>query len=251
MVKIMNQIMEYAQHLKLPYIKSNYDEIIKEATNSELGFEEFLLRVLKEESNQRKENSITNKIRNARFPFKKYLEGYNVEVYNYDIKKEIKNLSTLDFIDNKENILLFGNPGVGKSHLAIALGYKACMSNYTVLFISVPNLMIELKEAMNLNQLKAYRKKFEKFDLLILDELGYISFDKESSDILFNLLSNRNNNGSIIITTNLVFERWHEVFKDPMLTTALIDRITHKAHVLDLSGDSYRVKETAEWLKNN
>ena len=109
--------------------------------------------------------------------------------------------------------------------------------------------MIELKEAMSLHQVNAYRKKFERYDLVILDELGYISFDKEGSEILFNLLSNRNDRGSIIITSNLVFERWDEIFKDPILTGAIVDRLAHKAHVLDMSGDSYRIKETLEWLK--
>ena len=102
---------------------------------------------------------------------------------------------------------------------------------------------------MSSNQVNSYKKKFEKVDIVILDELGYISFDKEGSEILFNLLSNRNDKGSIIITTNLIFDRWDEIFKDPILTGAMIDRLAHKAHVLDLSGESYRIKETISWLK--
>ena len=123
------------------------------------------------------------------------------------------------------------------------------MQGMNVLFITVPNLIIELKEAMSLQQINTYKKKFEKYDLVILDELGYVSFDKEGNEILFNLLSNRNDNGSILITSNLVFDRWEEVFKDPILTGALVDRLAHKAHVLDMSGESYRIKETLEWRK--
>lgn len=111
------------------------------------------------------------------------------------------------------------------------------------------NLIIELKEAMSQNQINNYKRKFEKYDLTILDELGYISFDKEGSEILFNLLSNRNDKGSIIITTNLVFERWEEIFKDPILSGAIIDRLAHKSHIIDMSGDSYRIKETIDWMK--
>ena len=118
------------------------------------------------------------------------------------------------------------------------------MSNLNVLFVHVPNLIIELKEAMSRTQFYKYKRQFNKYDLVILDELGYISFDKEGSEILFNLLSDKNENGSIVITTNLVFERWDEIFKDPVLTGAVVDRIAHKAHILNLSGESYRIKET-------
>ena len=138
---------------------------------------------------------------------------------------------------------------MGKTHYATALGVKACLENMKVLFISVPNLIIELKEAMSHNQITRYKKSFEKYDLVILDELGYVSFDKEGSEILFNLISNRINIGSMIITTNLLFDRWEEIFKDPILTTALVDRLAYKSHLLNMSGDSYRIEETMDWLK--
>ena len=138
---------------------------------------------------------------------------------------------------------------MGKTHYATALGIKACLNNMKVLFISVPNLIIELKEAMSQNQITRYKKSLEKYDLVILDELGYVSFDKEGSEILFNLISNRISVGSMIITTNLLFDRWEEIFMDPVLTTALVDRLTYKSHLLNMSGDSYRVEETINWLK--
>ena len=138
---------------------------------------------------------------------------------------------------------------MGKTHYATALGMKACLENMKVLFISVPNLIIELKEAMSHNKITRYKKSFEKYDLVILDELGYVSFDKEGSEILFNLISNRISVGSMIITTNLLFDRWEEIFKDPILTTALVDRLAYKSHLLNMSGDSYRIEETMDWLK--
>ena len=110
--------------------------------------------------------------------------------------------------------------------------------------------MIEIKEQMTLNQLQRYRKRFERYDLVILDEMGYISFDKDVSEILFNLLSNRTQKGSTIITTNLTFDRWEEIFKDPILTTAIIDRLAYKAHIIDLSGESYRAQETLKWINS-
>lgn len=153
------------------------------------------------------------------------------------------------FIDNQENVILIGNPGVGKTYLANALGMEACLAGKSVLFVSIPNWVIELKEAMSSNQLTYYKRRFSKYDLVILDELGYVTFDQVGSEILFNLLSNRSNNGSMIITTNLNFDRWEETFKDPMLTAAIVDRLAHRAHVLDMSGTSFRVEDTKEWLK--
>ena len=140
---------------------------------------------------------------------------------------------------------MIGTPGAGKTHYAIGIGIKACLKGKSVLFVSVPNLIIELKEAMSQNQLNVYKRKFEKFDLVILDELGYVSFDKSGCEILFNLLSNRNDKGSIIITTNLTFDRWEEIFKDTMLTGAMVNRLAHKAHILDISRPtSHALKKT-------
>ena len=122
------------------------------------------------------------------------------------------------------------------------------MNNYKVLYITVPNLITELKESMTLNQLTNYKKKFINYDLVILDELGYISFDRQGCELLFNLLSMRNETKSIIITTNLSFDRWQEVFNDPALTAAMVDRLPHKAAVINIKGESYRLKENKELL---
>lgn len=243
------EIKDYAHELKLPYLKMNYTYMLKEANELNTGYEEFLREYLKIEYNARKENGIKRKLREAKFTTKKYLDNFEINHFSLDNQKKIQELETLEFLEHKENVILIGNPGVGKSHFGVGLGIKACLLGKSVLFISVPNLVIELKEAMSSNQVHSYKKKFEKVDLVILDELGYISFDKEGSEILFNLLSNRNDKGSIIITTNLIFDRWDEIFKDPILTGAMIDRLAHKAHVLDLSGESYRIKETISWLK--
>ena len=197
------------------------------------------------------ENGVNTKIRLAKFNHKLYLEDFILTDYDATQRKIIRELMTLDFVKNKQNVIMFGNPGVGKTHLATGLGLKTCLENKNVLFISVPNLMIEIKEQMNLNQLNRYRNKFEKYDLVILDELGYVSFDKDISEILFNLLSNRNQKGSTIITTNLTFDRWNEIFKDQVLTTAIIDRLAYKAQILDMSGQSYRAKETMRLLDEN
>lgn len=241
-------ISEYAQLLKLPYIRANYQTILLEAQHTHMSHHEFLETVLKHESSLRNQNGIQHRIRNAKFPQRKFLEDFQSEGFSNDIQKKIHELGSLDFINRKENVILIGNPGTGKTHLATALGVKACSEGLSVLYVSVPNLVIELKEAMSRHQVAQYKRKFEKYQLVILDELGYVSFDKEGSEILFNLISNRNDIGSIVITTNLTFDRWEEVFKDPILTGALVDRVAFQSHVLDMSGDSYRIKKTMSWL---
>lgn len=244
-------IKEMCGILKLSYIGNNYEEEIIEAKQTNLEFEDFLTKILRQEMIQRKENGILKRIREAKFPYKKYLEDFDRKIYKKEFEAEFKELEKLDFIEKKENIILIGTPGAGKTHYAIALGIKACMEGKSVLFASVPNLIIELKEAMSKSQLSVYKRRFEKFDLVILDELGYVSFDKEGCEILFNLLSNRNDKGSIIITTNLTFDRWEEIFKDAMLTGAMVDRLAYKAHILDISRDvSHRYEETISWKKS-
>lgn len=166
-----------------------------------------------------------------------------------EVRREARILETMAFLDDGSNVVLVGNPGVGKTALAVALGTKACEEGRTVAFINVPNLVVEMKEVMSLNQLTAYKKGFERYDLVILDDLGYCSFNRECREVLFNLLSSRNGKGSTIITTNLMFDRWDEVFDDPVLTGVVDDRIAHKAHVVDMTGESYRVIETKEWIE--
>ena len=155
-------IKENSKILKLSYVFKNYENEIKEAKQTKKDYEEFLDELLEKEINQRKENGIKKRIRYAKFPIKKYLEDFDRKLYNPEFIKEFEELDTLDFIEKKENIILVGTPGAGKTHYAIGLGIKACMDGKSVLFISVPNLIIELKEAMSRSQLTAYKRKFEK-----------------------------------------------------------------------------------------
>lgn len=237
-----------AKQLKLAYIKQNYGRLIQEAIALDQGYEEFLDHILTLELEQRKNNRIRTLIRQSKLPQKVTFDDYLDSHLSSKQRKQVKELQTLQFIDRKENLILMGNPGVGKTHLATTIGMEACLTGKSVLFTNIPNLVIELKESMSANQLNYYKRRFSKYDLVILDELGYVSFDQIGSEILFNLLSNRTSMGSMIITTNLSFDRWEETFKDPMLTAAMVDRIAHRAHVLDLSGKSFRVEDTKKWL---
>lgn len=239
---------QLARQLSLSYIAQNHAFLVDEAKAQKMGYGDFLDDVLSREVRSRAENRIQRRIREARFPYRKYLQDLDLGRYVKEIRLEIGELASLEFIDAHENVILISNPGRGKTHLAIGLGVAACLKDLRVLFTNIPNLVLELKEAMSRSEVTAYKRKFEKFDLVIADELGYISFDKEGSEILFNLLSNRNEAGSMVITTNLAFEKWEEVFKDTDMTGALVDRLAHRAHILDMSGDSYRIDDTKRWL---
>lgn len=241
-------IKENANFLLMPYIRDNYQLIIDEAINNDYSFEQFLDELLTNEVALRKDNSLQRRIRQAHFPNKMTFIDFKLDHLSKEIQHKIKILETLQFIENKENIILVGNPGTGKTALSIALGMKACKEYKTVLFISVPQLLIEIQEAMSNYQILQYKRKFEKYDLVILDELGYCSFSKDAGEVLFNLLSSRNETGSIIITSNLTMDKWSEIFKDKILTGAIIDRLTNKAHMIDMSGESYRIKQTKEWM---
>jgi DNA replication protein DnaC len=244
-------IHELCTRLKLSYIRDNAETLIQQARHTKQDYADFLTVLLTHEAERRTENGITRRINDAKFPIKKYLADFDRSKYDAAFSPKFQELETLEFIANKENIILIGTPGAGKTHYATALGIAACMKGKSVLFITVPNLIIELKEALNQSQLNSYRKKFERFDLVILDELGYVSFDKSNCEVLFNLLSNRHGKGSVIITTNLTFEYWEGVFKDPVLTGAMIDRLAHKAHILDISREhGGRFEETIAWMKN-
>lgn len=242
-------ITELSTILKLSYIRDNYKQLITEAHQTSQDYETFLINLLENECRRRTENGQNRRIRHAKFPIKKYLCDFDRTKYDEVFLPKFKELETLEFIDKRENIILIGTPGAGKTHYATALGIEACMVGKSVLFASAPNLVIEMKEAMSQNQITLFRRKFETFSLVILDELGYVSFEKQGCELLFNLLSSRNGKGSVIVTTNLTFDRWQEVFQDPTLTGAMVDRLAHKAHILDISREKGgRYEETLEWL---
>ena len=241
-------IPELAAELKLSHIRQNYSKIIKQ---TKLTHEEILLQLLGGEYENRINNGNNRRIRQAKFPFKKYLADFDRNKYPEEFLPEFKELETLEFIKKNENIILIGTSGAGKTHYAIALGIAACMTGKSVFYANVSNLVIELKEIMSENQMTRFRRKFDSYSLVILDELGYISFDKAGAELLYSLISSRNDKGSIIVTTNLIFDRWEEVFHDPTLTAAVADRLAHKGHILDISREKGgRLEETLAWIES-
>ncbi len=247
----MDQLIKnHAKALRLPYINQNLALHLEQARVENKSYEEFLMELFEYEVELRKQNSINNRIRAAKFPYLKQLEDLDVQALPIDAQKNYQALRSLEFIEQCQNVILAGNPGTGKSHLGIGLGIKACQAGYHVYFAHVPTLIIELKEAKNERVLQRLKRKFDKYQLIILDELGYISFDKEGAELLFNFLSTRCENASTIFTTNLPFTRWNEIFHDPIITAAMVDRITHRSYVINMNGTSYRVQQSKQFLQN-
>lgn len=245
---INRQITAYSKELRLPVFRRDYKELATEAARQGLDYEAYLVKLMEREYELRLENRKKAQIRNARFPSKMYLSDLERDQLPPGAREKLPLLERLDFIPAAQNVILCGNPGTGKTHIAIGLGLKACIQGYKVLFTTVHRLLTQLRESHSERTLKQIESQFEKYDLVICDEFGYVSFDKQGSELLFNHLSLRTGRKSTIITTNLGFDRWEEIFGDPVLTAALVDRVTHKAYLVNMSGDSYRLKETEKMM---
>jgi DNA replication protein DnaC len=232
----------HAKQLKLPTL-SRYEEVLRQAEEQGWAYEQFLCELMSREVEQRQLNQQARRMRAARFPLKKSLDDFDFKNLPHVEEAVVWQLATGEFIDRHENIIMIGNPGTGKTHLAIGLGIRLCKQKYKVCFYTAAELITELVEARDDHRLSRLEQKLEKVDLLIVDELSYLTFSKSQSELLFHVLSIRNERGSVIITTNLEFSRWGELFPNSMLTAALIDRLTHHAHILNMNAESYRFKQ--------
>lgn len=246
---INEQIIKYSKELRLPTFRRDFKQQAIEAAKQQLDYETFLLQLMKNEYEMRLENRKKSQIRQAGFPSKMYLYDIKREFLPTDANNKLPLLERLDFIESGQNIILAGNPGTGKTHIAVGLGLKACMQGYKVLFTTVHKLLTQIRESNSQRILRQLEIRFEKYDLVICDEFGYVSFDKNGAELLFNHLSLRAGRKSTIITTNLGFDRWDEIFGDAVLTAALVDRLTHKAFLINMNGDSYRLRETKEMIE--
>ena len=241
------QITHFTQQLRLPTIRTAYQQAVLEAMQSQSSYETFLEKLLEQEYHTRLENRKRQSIRRASFPHHKRLLELDRAVLPQEAREKLPELETLEFIEQGQNIVLAGNPGTGKTHIAIGLGIKACQQGYKVLFTTVPRLITQIRESRSEKKLRGLENQFEKYDLVICDEFGYISFDKQASELLFTHLSLRAGRKSTIITTNLAFNKWQDIFGDAILAAAMVDRLTHKAHLINMNGPSFRVRETKEW----
>jgi DNA replication protein DnaC len=240
----MNDLPTHLSYLKLPYIRENYEAMAKTAAHKQWDHIQYLSELIKQESNLRKDKAVLRRIKAARFPVAKTMDQFNWTWPEKINQAQIKNLFRLKFIEEKSNVVFIGSVGVGKTHIASALGYQACLKNNTVLFTSAIDAINNLVAAQRIGLLKQELKKYLNPSVLVMDELGYLPIDKNGADLLFQIISERYERGSIIITTNRVFKDWPQIFNnDTTLTSALLDRLLHHTEAVVIEGKSYRMRE--------
>lgn len=240
----------YLRELRLPTFLKNHESFASDAAQNNQDYARFLLALSEQEVIRRQENRIRRCIHNARFPVQKELAEFDFAMLPNFNKAKILDLARGDYIDQKEPIIFLGNPGLGKTHLATALGLAACHQGRKVRFYTAARLVNELILAQDEHRLHKLTASFLRLDLLILDELGFIPLTPNGAQLIFTLISELHERLAIIVTTNLKFADWTQVFLDEILTAALLDRITFKAHILELIGDSFRFKKQLEKGKN-
>ena len=237
------QIRLYARQLKIPTF-ANYRDVLRQSKTS-ADFSDLLLDLMMAETASRQENQTRRRLKAAGFPLQKTLDEFDMSQLNPSVSPVfLQELASCKYIEQRQNIVMIGNPGRGKTHIAIALGIKACLQGYRVLFKNASTLSTELTEARDNYQLGKLERQLDRTDLLILDELSYLSFNKYESDLLFKVLSDRSERTSTIVTTNLPFSKWTELFENTTMVAALVDRLTYRSHVLDMNGPSYRLLAT-------
>lgn len=237
-------LTEHLKHLKLTAILRHYPAVIRQAKEQGWAYEDFLLSLIESEMQTRADNRLKRRIRDARFPLMKSFERFDFDAAPELNRRVIKELMDGAYIREQRNVIFVGKTGTGKTHLATALGLEACRQGVRTRFATGAGLVNELIEARSERAVGRITQKLSRFGLLILDELGYVPFSKEGSQLLFQVLADRHERASVIITTNLGFADWTQLFGDPTLTAALLDRLTHKAHIILCNWDSYRLKES-------
>jgi DNA replication protein DnaC len=237
-------LRSYLKRLKLPTIAANYRKFAQEAASANQPYERYLLALTEAESHAREANAERKRIGRARFPVLKTLDSFEFAAIPALNKQAVLELTKGHYLEAKENIILVGPTGTGKTHISVALGIAACRQGKRVRFTTAAGLINELIEAQAQLRLSKLEATLLKLDLLILDEVGFVPFSKTGAELLFGVLTERYERGSVLVTTNLDFASWTEVFGDARLTGALLDRLTHRCHILEFQGDSYRFKES-------
>ena len=236
--------------LKLPAFARDYEKVAMEAAGDRADYPKYLLRLCELERVDRERRSIERRIRQARFPHTKSFDTFDFAAQPSLNKALVLELARCDWIEKRRNVIALGPSGTGKTHTALALGLAACQRGHSVAFTTAAALVHELMEARDERRLRRAQKHLASAKLLIIDELGYVPFTAVGAELLFEVLSQRYERGSTLITSNLPFDEWTSVFGSERLTGALLDRLTHHVHILEMNGDSYRLNQSQKRRKS-
>lgn len=238
----LDTIKELAKDLKLNYLKSNATKIIEQAGIKDLSYQDMLLQILEKEVDLKDKRAQERRLKSAGFPVIKKIEDFDFNFQKSITKKHINRLLEMDWIDRVYNLIFLGPPGLGKTHISISLGYRAIEMGYKVSFVTMDALMHGLKTQEISKKSKGKMNRILSSNLVIIDELGYLPITREEANLFFQLISSLHEQASLIITSNKGLEDWTELLGDPALTTAVLDRITHRCELFNMNGKSYRLE---------
>jgi DNA replication protein DnaC len=240
-------LREHLSQLRLPAFLRDYEETAKRAAHDQWSHMHYLALLAETELNLRKDRSVQRRIKQARFPVIKTIDGFDWNWPKKINRMQVQDLFRLTFIKQKGNVIFLGGLGLGKTHLSTALAYQACLMGHSALYASAIDIVNSLAAAQGAGRLKIELKRYLKPELLFIDELGYLPVDRKGADLLFQVISQRYEHGSIVLTTNKPFKKWPEIFNnDSTLTSAVLDRLLHHAETVVIEGKSYRMKDQIE-----
>lgn len=237
------QLIKNLEYLKMKQMINHLDEVIDFSTKNSLSFVDTLVKLTSHEIDFKEANMIKSMVKVGAFPHTKEIKDFDFEFQPSINKDQILDFTSLRFLEAKENIVFLGSSGVGKTHLATSIGIAAAKRRYSTYFVKCHDLLQQLKKAKLENRLDSRLKHFSKYKLLIIDELGYLPIDKDDSKLFFQLIDMRYEKKSTILTTNINFNSWDDIFYDPIIANAILDRVLHHAHVVSINGNSYRLKD--------
>ena len=241
---VNNQLLiGYLKELHMPTIRECFEDIARTAEQESLSYERYLLELAERECGARRERRIGRLLRESRLPLEKNIDSFGLKRLPAKVRQQVTTLLDGTFLDRKENVLAFGNPGTGKTHLLCAIGQELIRSGRRVYFTSCSLLVQDMLIAKQNLKLSRLIKRLSKYDAIIIDDIGYVQQSREEMEVLFTLLAERYERGSIMITSNLPFSKWEVIFKNPMTTAAAIDRLVHHSVILELNIKSYRVEQ--------
>lgn len=238
----LDRIKELAKDMKLNYLRENASQIIEQADINDLSYQNMLLNILEKEVDLKDNRAQERRLKSAGFPVIKKIEEFDFNFQKSITKKHINRLLEMDWIDRVYNLIFLGPPGLGKTHISISLGYRAIEMGYKVSFVTMDALMHALKTQEISKKSKGKMNRILSSSLVIIDELGYLPITREEANLFFQLISSLHEQASLIITSNKGLEDWTELLGDPALTTAVLDRITHRCELFNMSGKSYRLE---------